>query len=1051
MLNKIIDVSLNNRLIVVIVLALSLGLGIRALWRTPVDAFPDTTPVQVQVNTNAPALNPAEIEQQITLPIELSISGLPGLMNVRSISKFGLSQVVATFDDYTHIYDARQLILERLGSVNLPDGIQPPQLGPISTGLGEIFHYIVRSTNPNRTLDDLRTLHDWVVKPELRKVAGVAEVNSWGGHERQYQVIVSPTALIKYNLTFQDVFRALEQNNNNVGGGQIVSSGQSILVHGIGRVTTVEQIKDIVIKAYNGVPVHVKNVAEVAIGHEIRRGAVTAQGEGEVVLGLGFMLMGQNSNEVTQRLKDQLESVRQSLPEDVVLETVYDRTELVHEVIGTVKHNLIVGAVLVIIVLFLLLGNIRAGLIVSLAIPLALIYAFLGMAELAIAASLLSLGAMDFGIIVDGSVVMTENNLRRLAEKQEFLGRTLNKGEKLQTILESSQEVVRPIVFGMGIILIVFFPILTLEGIEGKLFKPMAWTFIFAMIGALVIAITLSPILSYYFLPCNKPKKNNVIDRYLNAGYSYLISNALKHKKVVLGVVTILLAGTAFIGLKLGGEFVPKLNEGAIVINTIRLAGVSIDEAVDYNIQIEKLLLKHFPDEIRDIWSRIGTAEVATDPMGIELTDIFISLNPRSRWKQARNQKELVSRMEEVVDDLPGLNLVFTQPIEMRLNEMISGIRSDVGIKMIGDNFDELVRLSDRVQEILLQVEGVSDIAGEQITGQPTLQITINQDQIARHGIPARYVLDLIETVGSRQAGDIYEGQRRFPLVVRLPEKQRTDVEALANTLIPTDVGPLLPLRRLAEVKETEGPSTINREWGRRLIKVQCNVRDRDVASFVEEARTRIESEIILPEGYVIEWGGQFENLERSKLRFLIVVPLTLTLIFFLLYFSMKSLKDVLIIYTGIPLAAVGGILALWVRGMPFSVSAAIGFIALSGIAVLNGQVLVSAIRKLLNEGLSANKAVITAAKQRLRPVLATTITDAVGFIPMAISTGIGAEVQRPLATVVIGGVITATFLTLFVLPILYLSIEKWFTRNSKRKDLSLFKLMDMSWKSEKD
>ncbi len=1015
-------------------LGLSLSMGIQALWRTPVDAFPDTTPVQVQVNINAPALNPTEIEQQITLPIELSISGLPGLVNVRSISKFGLSQIVATFEDKIHIYDARQLMLERLGSVKLPDGIQPPQLGPISTGLGEVFHYIVRSTDPDRSLDDLRTLHDWIIKPELRKVDGVAEVNSWGGFERQYQVIVSPTALIKYKLTYNDVFIALEQNNDNVGGGQIVSSGQSILVHGIGRVATTEQIEDIVIKAYDGIPIRIKNVAEVAVGHEIRRGAVTAQGEGEVVLGLGFMLMGQNSNEVTQRLKEQLISVRKSLPKDVVLETVYDRTELVKEVIGTVKHNLIAGALLVIVVLFLLLGNLRAGLIVSLAIPLALIYAFLGMAELAIAASLLSLGAMDFGIIVDGSVVMTENNLRRLTEKRQFLGRNLEKKEKLQTILESSQEVVRPIVFGMGIILIVFFPILTLEGIEGKMFKPMAWTFIFAMLGALVIAITLTPILSYYFLPRDISEKKNIVDRYLTAGYSYLIAKVFQWKRIFLSVVVTLLVGAAFIGLRLGGEFVPKLSEGAIVINTIRLAGVSIDESIDYNIQIEQLLLKHFPDEIRNIWSRIGTAEVATDPMGIELTDIFIALNPRKQWKQAKTQKELVRRMEEVVDDLPGLNMVFTQPIEMRLNEMVSGIRSDVGIKIIGDDFDELVRLSDQVQEILLQIDGVSDIAGEQITGQPTLQIAVNQEQIARHGIPARNVLDLIETVGSYQVGDIFEGQRWFPLVVRLPDEQRTDVEVLANTLIPTDVGPILPLHRLAEVRETEGPSTINREWGRRLIKVQCNVRERDVASFSQEARTRIGNEIILPEGYLIEWGGQFENLERSKLRFMIVIPLTLVLIFFLLYFSLKSMKDVLIIYTGIPLAAVGGIFALWVRGMPFSVSAAIGFIALSGIAVLNGQVLVSAIRRLLSDGLSVKMAVISAAKERLRPVLATAITDAVGFLPMAISSGVGAEVQRPLATVVIGGVITSTFLTLFVLPVLYYGIEKRFTGMFKPK-----------------
>jgi cobalt-zinc-cadmium resistance protein CzcA len=1034
-LNYIIDVSLKNRLIVVLLLAVSLGLGIRAMLRTPVDAFPDTTPVQVQINTVAPAFSPAEIEQQITLAVELSIAGLPGLTNVRSISKFGLSQVVATFDDETHVYDARQFILERLGSVKLPDGIERPQLGPMSTGLGEVFHYIVRSTNPDRPLDELRTLHDWVIKPELRKVAGVAEVNSWGGFERQYHVIVSPQPLVKYNLTLDNVFEALEQNNHNVGGGQVVSSGQSLLVHGLGRVTTIGQIENIVIKAHAGAPVRIKDIAEVAVGHEIRRGAVTAHGRGEVVLGLGFMLMGENSKEVTEELKTRLESVRKSLPDDVILETVYDRTELVQAVIGTVKHNLIAGAMLVIIVLFLLLGNLRAGLIVALAIPLALTYAFLGMYALAIAASLLSLGAMDFGIIVDGSVVMTENNMRTLAEKQHRLGRPLKKSERLQIVLASSKEVVRPIVFGMGIILIVFFPILTLEGIEGKMFRPMAWTFIFAMIGALVIAITLTPVLSYYFLPRKAKEKEGLVERILTVGYTFLISGVLRWKRALFGSVLILLAVTAFIGFRLGGEFIPRLSEGAIVINTIRLAGVSIDESVDYNMRIEQLLLKNFPDEIKHIWSRIGTAEVATDPMGTELTDIFIALNPGNRWTRAGTQAELARRMEEVVDDLPGLNMVFTQPIEMRLNEMVSGIRSDVGIKIFGDDFDELVRLSDQIQTILLTIQGASDVAGEQITGQPTLQIVVSQDQIARHGIPARNVLDLLETVGGRRTGDIFEGQRRFPMVVRLPNEQRTDVVSLADTLIPTQIGPLLPLRRLAEVKETEGPSTINREWSRRLIRIQCNVRDRDVASFVDEARSRIVNEVILPEGYVIEWGGQFENLERSKLRFMIVIPLTLALIFFMLYFSLKSLKDVLIIYTGIPFAAIGGVFALWGRGIPFSVSAAVGFIALSGIAVLNGQVMVSAIRTLWNEGLPLGEAVITAAKQRLRPVLATAVTDAAGFIPMAISTGVGAEVQRPLATVVIGGVITSTILTLFVLPALYLAVGQRLGENKTGED----------------
>jgi cobalt-zinc-cadmium resistance protein CzcA len=1024
-MNKIIEFTLKNRMFILILFAVFIGISVRAVIHTPIDAFPDTTPVQVQINTVASNLNPSEIEQQITLPIELSISGFSGLINVRSISKFGLSQVIATFDDNTNIYDARQFIIERLISVDLPEGIDRPQLGPISTGLGEVFHYILRSSNPDRTLDELRTIHDWIIKPELRKVSGVAEVNSWGGFERQYQVIVSPESLVKYKLTLNKVFETLAQNNHNVGGGRVVSAGQSLLVHGLGRVSTIEQIENIVLKAHKGAPVYIKDVADVAIGHEIRRGAVTADGQGEVVLGLGFALMGENSKKVTEGLKKSLNIVRKSLPEDVKVEIVYDRTDLISKVINTVTHNLVYGAILVVLVLFLILGNFRVGLLVAIAIPISMLFAIFGMYEFSIAASLLSMGAIDFGIIVDGSVVMTEINMRKLNERQRHFGRPLTNVERLQSISESGKEVIRPIIFGMGIIIIVFLPILALEGIEGKMFRPMAWTFIFAMTGALLIAILLSPILSYYFLPRKIRIKESFIERILKIGYTTVLTMILRWKYVLFGTVFILLIGTAFIGTRLGGEFIPKLKEGSIVINTIRLAGVSIEEAVAYNSRIEKLLLGLFPDEIKNIWSRVGTAEVATDPMGIELTDIFITLNTRDQWKQARTQAELIKQMEEELEDLPGVNMIFTQPIEMRMNEMVSGIRSDVGVKIYGDNFEELVRLSNRVQEILKGVKGVSDIAGEQITGQPTLQVIVNQDQIARYGIPASNVLNIVKAVGAHQVGDIFEGQRRFPLVVRLPDKQRTDVDALANTLIPTESGQILLLRNLAEVRETEGYSTINREWGRRLIKVQCNVRDRDIASFVQEVRTRIENELSLPEGYVIEWGGQFEHLERSRIRFMIVVPIALLLIFLMLYFSLKNLVDVFIIYTGIPFAFIGGVFALWGRGMPFSVSAAVGFIALSGIAVLNGQILVSTIRMLRKEGLVLDEAVKGAAKQRLLPVMATAITDAVGFMPMAISTSVGAEVQRPLATVVIGGVTTCTLLTLFVLPALYITIGK--------------------------
>lgn len=1030
MLARIVEFSLKNRLLVVLLFVIISVLGGWRLTHLPVDAFPDTTPVQVQINTVAPALGPEEIEQQITLPIELSIGGLPGLVNVRSVSKFGFSQVVATFDDTASITDSRQYVFERISAVRLPEGIEQPQLGPIATGLGEVLHYVLRSENRGRTLEELRTLHDWIVKPELRKVPGVAEVNSWGGNVRQYHVVVSPNALLKFDLTLDEIFEGLEKNNQNVGGGLITAGGVSQMVHGIGRLTNVEQIENVVVASYDGSPVHVRDISErVKVDHEIRRGAVTADGRGEVVLGLAFMLMGENGNVVTENLKAQLDQVRSALPDDVIVEVVYDRTELTRSVIGTVQHNLLLGAGLVILVLFLLLGNVRAGLLVALVIPLAMLFAVLGMHEFAIAASLLSLGAIDFGIIIDGSVVMTEANLRNLSERSHQLGRKLTPAERMAAIAESGKQAARPIAFGIGIILIVFLPVLTLEGIEGKMFKPMAWTFIFALLGALLIALTLSPVLGYYFLPRKAEKRDGIFEKFLGGAYARCLAGAMRARALVLILVVGLLALTGWQATRLGGEFLPRLSEGAITINTIRLAGISLEQSADYNTRIEQLLKTEFPEEVRHVWSRIGTAEVATDPMGTELTDIFVSLKPRAEWTRADSQAELVAAMQEELADLPGLNMVFTQPIEMRLNEMISGIHSDLGIKIYGDDFDELVRISDDIQRVLLEIPGASDIAVDQLTGQPVLQVRVDQQAIARHGVPARHVLEFVEGVGGRSVGEIFEGQRRFDLVVRLPDTHRRDGEVLANTIVPTETGQRLPLGTLASVEETEGAATINREWGRRLIRVQCNVAGRDAASFINEARERITSDVSLPEGYIVEWGGQFENLERAQQRLMLVVPATLLLVFLLLFFSMRNLRDVLLIYTGIPFALIGGVYALWLRDIPFSVSAAIGFIALSGIAVLNGQILVVAIRGFLDQGQAMTDAVMNAARQRLRPVLATAVTDAAGFLPMALSAGVGAEVQRPLATVVIGGVITSTLLTLIVLPILYLL----FGRRSRR------------------
>ncbi|MCU0914374.1 MAG: CusA/CzcA family heavy metal efflux RND transporter [Planctomycetes bacterium] len=1012
MLNWIIDFSLRNRLLVCLLAVALVVIGAWTLNILPIDAFPDTTPVQVQVNTTVPSLNPEETEAQITLPVELAIGGLPGLQNIRSISKFGLSQVVATFDDGTSVFQARQLIMERLQTVELPEGVERPQLGPIATGLGEVFHYLVRSEDPNRTLTELREMHDWVVKPELRKVPGVAELNSWGGFEKQYHVVVETERLIKYGLTFEQLVEALQANNQNVGGGQVVRSGESLLVHGIGLTTNVEEIGDIVIAARESVPVRVRDVAKVQIDHEIRRGAVTADGQGEAVLGLGFMLMGENSAAVTHALKAKLAEVQRFLPADVKLEVLYDRTELVENVIHTVRDNLMVGALLVIAVLLGFLGSLRAGLIVAAAIPLSMLFAGHLMLQAGIAASLLSLGAIDFGLIVDSSVIMVENCARYAAHRKDR--------PWLDTIRSAALEVRKPTMFGELIIMIVFLPVLTLEGIEGKLFRPMALTMIFALVGSLVLSLTLMPVLASLLLPRTLREREPLLVRVAKRIYAPILDLTLRLRAVVLLVALALVAGGAFLALQMGGEFLPRLGEGAIVGTTVRLAGISVEESVAQNDLIERHLLAEFPDEIEHIWTRLGTAEVATDPMGVELADFFLALKPRAHWTKARTQAELTEKMREVLGHVPGMRPAFSQPIEMRMNELIAGIRGDIGIKVYGDNLDELRRLGGEVQAVLAGIPGASEVSVEQLTGQTFLQVHVDPQATARFGIPTRHVLNVVEAVGTRQVGDVREGQRRFPLVVRLPDRQRSDPQALANTLIPTEAGPIVALNRVARIVETEGPATINREWGRRRITVQCNVRGRDVAGFVAQARQRIDAQVQLPEGYSIEWGGQFENMERANRRLMFVVPMALALIFVLLFFSLGSLRDVLIVASGIPLGLVGGVLGLWLRGMPFTVSSAIGFVALSGVAILNGLVLVTFIRQKLETNLSVVQAVREGCLVRLRPVLMTALVAAVGFLPMAVNVGIGGEVQRPLATVVIGGIFSNTLLTLLVLPALY-------------------------------
>jgi cobalt-zinc-cadmium resistance protein CzcA len=1035
MLSWIIDTSLRHRVAVIVVAIILAALSLAAVGgiRLPYldfDAFPDTTPVQVQINTVAPALAPEEVERQITFPIEQSLSGLPNLQQVRSVSKFGFSQVVVTFDDAVDIYFGRQLISERLGTVELPEGISRPMLGPVSTGLGEVLHYVV--TKPGydfstldheervRQLTELRTIQDWIVKPQLRTVRGTAEVNTWGGYEKQYQVRIDPQRLIRHGLTFDEVIGALENNNRNVGGGSITRSGEMVLIHGLGRTTSEPEIEAIVITARDGVPIRVRDVADVQIGHEIRRGAVTADGKGEAVMGLGFMLMGENSHEVTSAMQARLQDIRSTLPAGVAIQTMYDRTELVDQVLETVRRNLFEGGLLVIAVLFVFLGDLRAGLIVALAIPLSMLFAFSGMLRFGIAASLLSLGAIDFGLVVDSSVVMVENCVRYLS------GNDPERRNRLELVRDAAVEVRRPTLFGELIIMIVYLPILTLEGIEGKLFRPMALTVIFALAGSMVLSMTLMPVLASLVLPRRIVKREPILVRAIKWLYRPILHRTMRHKLAVLGfALGVLVVAFGIIAPHLGSEFVPQLSEGAIAINVVRLAGTDLEESIRYNTQMEKAILAEFPAEVVHVWSRIGAAEIATDPMGVELTDVFITLKERRQWKKARTQEELTSLIEQTLRQLPGQRLAFTQPIKLRLDEMVTGVRADVAVKLFGDNYDVLIEKADEIQRVLSGIRGNADTSAEQVTGQPVLQIQVKQDEIARYGIPARAILDLVESLGSKPVGEVFEGQLHFPLVVRLPESARASPEAIGNIPVSTPAGEQIPLARLASITAVEGPSTITREGGQRRIDISTNVRGRDVGSFVAEAQEQIRQKVQLPAGrYRIEWGGQFEHLQRARTRLMIVVPLALLLIFVLLYFTYGNIIDTIRVFTGVPFAWTGGIFALWVRDMPFSISAGVGFVALSGVAVLDDMLLVSYIRQLRHKGLPLEQAVETAAMTRLRPVLMTTLVASLGFVPMAVSTGMGAEIQRPLATVVIGGVISAMIMSLLVLRVLYMVFQ---------------------------
>lgn len=1010
MLTKLIELCLRNRPIVLLATALLIVAGLTSFQRLPFDAFPDTTPVQIQVNTTAPGLAPVEVERQVTFPVEQAISGLPGLQEVRSVTKFGFSQVTAIFDDSIDIYLARQVVSERLNSADIPEGIERPSLGPMSTGLGEVFQYIVSSDDLSSR--ELRTLHHWVIRPQMIQVAGVAEINTWGGYEKQYHVLVDPKLLVKHGLTLDDVARVLELGNHNVGGGITDEGGESRLIQGRGLVAGIKDINSMVVASIDGTPIHLRDVAEVTESHEIRRGAVTADGKGEVVLGLGFMLMGENSQELTQKLEARLDAVRRSLPDSVEVTPVYSRTDLVTKVLDTVQKNLLEGALLVIAVLFIFLGNLRAGLIVATAIPLSMLFAFSAMLQFGIAGSLMSLGALDFGLVVDSSVILVENAARRL-------GQDASDRDIREVVRDAVVEVRKPTLFGELIIAVVYLPILALEGVEGKLFRPMALTVIFALVGSMILSMTLMPVLASFALKRGRKEDDNRLVSLLKVLYRPMLGWALQSRKLVLAVAALMVINAAFLATQLGSEFVPKLQEQAIVINTVRAAGISLDESVRYGSQIEKFLQERYPDEIEHIWTRTGSAEITTDPMGLEVSDVFITLEPREQWKRGDTQAELVQAMAADLEGLPGMRSAFSQPIEIRINEMVAGIRSDVGVKLFGDDFDILAQKADEVRRSIEEIPGAVDVSVEQLTGQATIAIDVNREAAGRYGIPVGEVLEVIASLGTRKIGDVVEGQRRFDLVLRLADDTRSSTDKIGRLLIHTSTGAQIPLSSLTNIVVVEGPSTIQREWAQRRVTVQANVRDRDVGSFVEDVRQSL-ARVELPNNYYWKLGGQFENLERAQQRLLIVVPIALLLVFSLLYLTYGRAADAIRVFTGVPFGAVGGIAALWLRDLPFSISAGVGFIALSGVAVLGDMVLVSRVMDLLKRGLEPMTAIQAAAESRLRPVLMTALVAAFGFVPMALNTGVGAEVQRPLATVVIGGMITSTIATLLVLPVLY-------------------------------
>ncbi len=1051
MIDSILAFAIRQRWLVMIAVLGIAALGAWNFTRLPIDAVPDITNVQVQINTQAPGYSPLETEQRITFPIETAMGGLPKLQYTRSLSRYGLSQVTVVFDDGTDIYFARQLVNERIQQVRdqLPPGVAT-SMGPVSTGLGEIYLYTVEAKENARkpeggvyTPADLRTIQDWIIKPQLRLVSGVVEVNTIGGFARQFHVLPDPARLMSYKLGFRDVMTALAANNANVGAGYIERNGEQYLVRTPGQVGNIDEIRDIVIGSRGGIPVRIRDVADVTEGRELRSGAATLDGK-ETVLGTAMLLIGENSRVVAQRVAAKLTEIAKSLPDGVVTRTAYDRTRLVDATIATVEKNLVEGALLVIVILFLLLGNIRAAIVTACVIPLAMLFTITGMVENKVSANLMSLGAIDFGIIIDGAVIIVENCLRLLAEEQHKRGRLLTAPERFATILDGAREVIKPSLFGTMIIAVVYLPVLTLTGVEGKMFTPMALTVLMALLGAALFSMTFVPAAVALLVTGKVSEKENIVMRSARRIYLPLLDLTIRYRRSVAIAAALIVIGSGFVATRMGGEFIPSLDEGDVALAAIRIPGTSLTQSLEMQMALEKRL-RQIP-EVKDVFARTGTAEVATDPMPPSISDGYVMLKPRSEWPDPKKPKSsVVDAIQQAADEIPGSKYEISQPIQLRFNELISGVRSDIGIKIFGDDLDTLLRMAQQVQSVIQPIRGAADVKSEQVSGLPVLTVKIDRPALSRYGISVNDVQSLVEiAVGGKDVGKVFEGDRRFDIVVRLPENLRGDIESIRALPIPlppaeAEQGPTraawsgssaapmryVPLSSIAQVDVAPGPNQISRENGKRRIVVTANVRDRDLGSFVDEAQRTIAEKVKLPAGYWIGWGGQFEQLVSATRRLTIVVPVALLLVFLLLFMSLGSSADALLVFSGVPLALTGGIAALLVRGIPLSISAGVGFIALSGVAVLNGLVIIAFIERLRTEGRPLREAVREGALTRLRPVLMTALVASLGFVPMAIATGAGAEVQRPLATVVIGGIISSTILTLLVLPALYVLFRR--------------------------